>query len=121
MADGKWVTIRGNRIFIEDGQTPKEAFDNFLKANKLLGTETSKEKRYIPQSEYWDYDSPDPIYSYGKKKPTYVKMSDLDMDNVLDSSVGTRRTNIWGEDPNKYKINHNKFALSHLSRTYRNR
>lgn len=117
MVNGRWITVNGNHIFVEEGQSPKEAFDNFLKANKLLGTEVKNEqKRYVPQSEYWDFDSPNPIYSYGKKKPTYVKISDLDLDNVLDNSVGTRRTNIWGDDPDKYKIKHDKFALSHLSR-----
>lgn len=74
-----------------------------------------EEKKYIPDSQYWDFDSDDPIYSYGKPKPTYIKISDLDQTAVLDSSVGDRRPEIWGSDPTKYKIKHDKFALSHLT------
>lgn len=46
MEEGKWVTIKGNKVFIKDGQTAEEAFNDFLKAANALNitANTPKEK-----------------------------------------------------------------------------
>ena len=53
---GKWITIRGNHIFVKEGQSEEDAFNEFLNAKKYLGMKGKiyKESDFKEINDYGD-------------------------------------------------------------------
>ena len=89
--EGKWITIKGNHIFIKKGQTEKEAFDAFLskvenKDSKKVTdkTQTKEFKEWFDNSKVVDKDGKPLVVYHG----TDTKFESFDESKIKRSVLG---------------------------------
>lgn len=77
---GKWVTVRGRRIFIPEGQTLEQAIsaNNSSQGGKATGSKGSQEdlQKYLDDENGFD----NLLYDLGKDEATGLSYGDFDSD-----------------------------------------